>query len=67
VVLRPDSRSVDMASSASGASCTQAPHLVASGASGHPSQYRVLSGHISKNNTLRPMRPVRLTHLTPER
>jgi len=22
---------------------------------------------ISKNNTLRPMRPVRLTHLTPER
>jgi len=25
------------------------------------------SSSISKNNTLRPMRPVRLTHLTPER
>jgi len=26
-----------------------------------------VSEYISKNNTLRPMRPVRLTHLTPER
>ena len=50
VVLHPDSRSVDLASSASGASCTQAPHLVASGASGHPSQYRVPSGHMQLSN-----------------
>ena len=41
VVLRPDSCSVDSASYASCASCTEAPHLVESGVSGHPSQYWV--------------------------
>ena len=44
VVLLPDSRGVDSASCGSCACCTQAQHLVPSGASGHPSQYRVLSG-----------------------
>jgi len=47
VVLRPDSRSMDTASSAS---CTQGPHLVASGTSGHPSQYPVPSGHMLLSN-----------------
>jgi len=50
VVLRPDSGSVDSASCASCAPCTQAPHLVASGTSGHPSPYWVPSGHMQLSN-----------------
>jgi len=50
VVLCPDSGSVDSVSCASCASCTQAPHDVASRMSGHPSQYRVLSGHMPLSN-----------------
>ena len=50
VVLRPDSGSVDSASCASCAPCTQAPHVVASGTSGHPSPYWVPSGHMQLSN-----------------
>jgi len=47
VVLRPDSPGLD---SASCASCTHAPHLVASGASGNPFLHWVLSGHMQPSN-----------------
>ena len=50
VVLRPDSPSLDPASFASCASCTNMPHLVASGASGDPCLHWVLSGHIQPSN-----------------
>jgi len=39
VVLCPDSGSIDSASCASSVSCTDVSQLVASGVSGHPSQY----------------------------
>jgi len=45
-VLPPETRSLDPASSTSSASCTLAPYLVASAASGDPSQYCVPSGHM---------------------
>jgi len=50
LVLRPDSANVDSESCASCASSIQAPHQVASGASGHPSQYWVPSGHMQLSN-----------------
>jgi len=59
VVLCPDSRSMNSVSCASCVFCvfcafcasgTRVPHLVASGESGHGSQYRVPSGHMQLSN-----------------
>jgi len=50
LMLHPDSPSLDSTSSASYASCTHAPHLVASGASAVPCLYSVPSGHMQRSN-----------------
>ena len=49
-MLHPDAGCLDSASSAPCASYSLAPHLVASGASGDPSQYCVPSGHMQPSN-----------------
>jgi len=50
VVLRPHCCSVDFASGAFWASCTQVSHRIAPGVSGDPSQYWVPSGHMQLSN-----------------